>query len=223
MDLDGVAIETRRSARAKRLQIRIDSAKRQAILVIPSGATLTDAEKFARAHEAWIRRELSSLPCQVPFVPGAIVPIEGEPTELVFDPALGTKVERTTAALVVGGRPVGFERRVLAWLKQYARARFLRETSDFAYQLGHTVPSLSLRDSRTRWGSCSSSGRMSLSWRLILAPPGVGRYVVAHESAHLVHMNHGPKFWATVDQLFPEHGPWRHWLRRHGDELRRYG
>lgn len=217
------AIVRRRNPRAKRLQLRIDGAARQAVLVIPDRISDRRAEQFLAEHMAWVTERLDALPAPIAFLPDAVIPVEGTPTRLLHRPALGSAAIFENGALALGGRSAGFARKVRAWLHHRARGRFRDEAHHFAERLGRVPAAVSLRDGKTRWGSCSSAGRIALSWRLILAPPAVRRYVIAHEVAHLVEMNHGRAFWDLVATLCGEVSEQRAWLRKNGESLRRYG
>ncbi|MEL6280973.1 MAG: M48 family metallopeptidase, partial [Pseudomonadota bacterium] len=134
----------------------------------------------------------------------------------------GVRPDFDAGRLDVGGPEVGIDRRVAAWLKEEARAWLLARAGVHAAQLGARFERIAIRDTTSRWGSCSASGALSFSWRLILAPDAVSDYVAAHEVAHLREMNHSARFWALVERLRPDWRAQRDWLRAHGADLHRY-
>ena len=133
----------------------------------------------------------------------------------------GGKLKLEGGRLLVSGPPEGAPGRARAFLKDAARAALVPAAHGYAEQVGRRAARITLRDTRSRWGSCSSEGALSFSWRLAMAPPEVLDYVAAHEAAHLVEMNHGPRFWALVERLRPDWRESRDWLRRHGGDLHR--
>ena len=134
-------------------------------------------------------------------------------------PGQGRAVHLTDEALLVPGDPAQLGRRVAAFLKTRARDRLAAASDHYAARLGRPYASLALRDTRSRWGSCTHDGRLMFSWRLAMAPPEVLDYVAAHEVAHLEHMDHSPDFWAATARLLPDYARHRGWLRTHGHEL----
>jgi predicted metal-dependent hydrolase len=167
---------------------------------------------------------LAAIPRGAPIVPGGSVPLHGRPHRIDWDPGRPRRIEVDGETLRVGGPREGLEGRVLRWLKAQALARLEAETRDLAATAEVPVTRVGVGDPSSRWGSCSSSGTIRYSWRLIMAPEFVRRATVAHEVAHLVHMNHGPDFHALVAQLLGEDpAPARKWLRREGAALQRVG
>ena len=164
----------------------------------------------------WLRQTRAGMPPLCVVEPGALLPVEGRPRRIV--PHDGRRVELTEALLLVPqGRPAGLL--VEAWLKHLAQARLSRACDRHAAALGRGFRALALRDTRSRWGSCTHDGRLMFSWRLAMAPPEVLDYVAAHEVAHLLHMDHSAAFWAATGRLMPDYARHRDWLRRHGHEL----
>jgi hypothetical protein len=215
--LPDIDITLRRSARARRFSLRLSALDGRVTLTLPARAPLRAAEDFARAHEDWLRKALARQPRRQVLAAGAVLPVEG--AALVLVPGPGRGVKRQGDSLVVGGDPATLGPRLAAWLKAQARDRLARAADRHAAALGRRVAGLTLRDPRSRWGSCTADGRLMFSWRLILAPPAVLDYVAAHEAAHLVEMNHAPQFWALVDGLCPGWPAQRDWLRREGAAL----
>ena len=213
-----VALTLRKSARARRISLRISQLDGRVTLTYPTGVPETDAISFARSKENWIRQHLQTHPSPTSIGFGQMVPVEGPPRRIVA--AEGRRVSLSEDQIAV---PEGGEARRLArFLKEVARDRLTGACDDYAAMLGRPYSSITLRDTRSRWGSCSSTGGLMFSWRLILAPPEVLHYVAAHEVAHLAEMNHSPAFWALVCRIYGPYDAPRRWLRDNGAELHRY-
>jgi predicted metal-dependent hydrolase len=219
-----VPIEIRPIRGARRLRLRYDDARGVLKLTCPVRTSRRAALAWALDQRDWIDTQLArSLPGE-PFVPDAIVSIEGRDIRLVWVESAPRSPRFDSDELRCGGPEAGFERRITAFLKRHATETMSREAQEFATVAGATVTGVSIGDAGTRWGSCTSEGRIRLSWRLILAPPEVRRYVVAHEVAHLVHLNHGAAFKALEARLFgPGLAEAKAILRRIGPRLRRLG
>ncbi len=215
-----VAITLRRSARARRISLRVSGLDGQVTLTLPRGVSEAEALAFARSRAAWLRERLAARPEAVRVTAGTVLPVEGAARRIV--PVPGRQVVLGAGLLQVPGPEAVLARRLEAWLRAQARDRLAAASDRYAALLGRGFSRLSLRDTRSRWGSCSSRGTLSYSWRLILAPPEVLDYVAAHEVAHLAEMNHSPAFWAEVARLCPGYQAPRAWLRREGAALHRY-
>ncbi len=222
-------IELRRSPTARRLILRVRGATRDAVLTVPRRTSLADALSFAERQAAWVGARLKRLPQPVFFEPGAIIPLRGEPTLIVSRPdARGVAWIEATAfgevgqALHVAGDPRHMERRVLDFLRREGRRDLGRAVGEATAGIGRPAPSFTLRDTTSRWGSCTAAGKLNFSWRLILAPSFVLDYLAAHEVSHLVHMNHGPQFWALCRRLNADVDRAEAWLNAHGARLHRY-
>ena len=220
-------VAVRFSHRAKRISLHIKTTGNSAVLVVPNGVLIGDAERFACRHAGWLARNLACRPLPVPFEPGAQVPILGVPHLIRHCPERRGGVwldpNSDSDAIWVSGAPKHLSRRVTDWLRRRARDEITRCARTHAHRLNRAIARISIRDTTSRWGSCSSRGNLSFSWRLVLAPERVLDYVCAHEAAHLVEMNHSPAFWRMVEELV---GNWREprtWLNRNGSELHRYG
>lgn len=216
--LPDLALTLRRSARARRISLRVSALDGRVILTLPAGVPEAEALAFARSRADWIRRALDSRPDGAEIGIGATLPVEGAPRRIVA--AAGRRVDLRADEIAVPADAAG--PRLRAWLTDLARDRLTLAADHYAAALGCCYSRLSLRDTRSRWGSCSAGGALSFSWRLVLAPPPVLRYVAAHEAAHLAEMNHSPAFWTQVERI---HGPFdapRLWLRTHGAGLHRY-
>lgn len=212
------------SARATRLRLRVDPRTRAVLLTVPKRVSQRRALAWAAGHEAWIAAQLADIPPDVGFAPGGEVPLYGLPHRLDWDPARPRRIERGEGRLVAGGPREGLERRLLRWLQAHARDVLNRETREYSLRAGVKASRVGIGDPVSRWGSCSASGGIRYSWRLILAPESVRRATVAHEVAHLVHLNHGPEFHALVERLYgADPRPARRWLKREGAALHRIG
>jgi predicted metal-dependent hydrolase len=184
---------------------------------MPARARESEAVAFARAQEGWIRAALARMPATVGVALGADIPVEGHLLKIVSGAGRSVRIEE--GQLVVPGDPARVAARVAAYLKVRARDRLVQASDHYASQIGRRVAQVSLRDTRSRWGSCSADGSLMYSWRLIMAPPRVLDYVAAHEVAHMLEMNHSPRFWAVVERLFPHWQVERNWLKRKGGAL----
>ena len=151
---------------------------------------------------------------------GGQIPVLGQMREIV--PGQGRRVQLSDQQIAVPGSPAQVGRKLGAYLKQLARSELAFASDRYAEALGKRYTKLTLRDTRSRWGSCSSAGALMYSWRLIMAPAEVLSYVAAHEVAHLAEMNHSPRFWAHVDTLYGDPKAPKAWLRQHGHDLHRY-
>jgi predicted metal-dependent hydrolase len=221
-------IRLRRHRRARRYTLRIHPTDREAILTMPPRGTIAEAKEFANLHGGWIAARLGRLPKAAPFQPGTVVPLRGVPHRLVHRAGeRGTVWTETRDSgekiLCAAGGVEHMDRRVHDFLKREARKDLLKAAQLHAAELGVRVRRISIRDQSSRWGSCTSAGSLSFSWRLILAPPFVLDYLAAHEVAHLVEMNHSPRFWKVVDKVCASVDRAKTWLDTHGNDLHRYG
>ncbi|HEY4775574.1 MAG TPA: SprT family zinc-dependent metalloprotease [Xanthobacteraceae bacterium] len=221
-------VRLRRHTRARRYTLRIHAATREIVLTMPARGSLREAMAFAERHGGWIAARLGRLPEPAPFVDGTHVPWRGLPHRITHRPGLRGTVWRETAAdgqslLCVAGEAPHLARRVVDYFKREAQRELETASYFHARALGVTVRSVSVRNQTSRWGSCSTTGALSFSWRLILAPPPVLDYLAAHEVAHLVEMNHSQRFWRILRQLCPDLDRAKAWLDAHGGELHRYG
>lgn len=245
-------VELRRSPRARRISLKVSHTRRAAILTMPRFIQLKDAGDFLARHFDWLKRQTERMPKPVMFQDGAAIPLRGIIHRLEFvgperkrgvvwqvpgngmavwrgqwDPArehaMGTGLPMSLLPrLCVAGEYAHAPRRLEDWLKAQARKDLTERANAHAANLGVVPRRISVRDQSTRWGSCSCSGALSFSWRLIFAPAFVLDYVAAHEVAHLREMNHGPRFWRLVKETMPQMREARHWLRVYGAELHRF-
>ncbi|HEV2335826.1 MAG TPA: SprT family zinc-dependent metalloprotease [Stellaceae bacterium] len=220
----GAPLSIRVNPRARRLLLRVDAASRQVELVLPTGVAAEHGLKFLAAQRGWIAARLETLPTPVPFALGAIVPVFGLPHRIAreTDPA-APPVAIQGGEIRVRGDPVHLARRVRDHLVGLARTELSRRARLFAARIGRKVARVGVRETTSRWGSCSAQGALSFSWRLVLMPEAVIDYVVAHEVAHLAEMNHGPRFWRLVRTLVPDSATARAWLKRHRSGIFAYG
>jgi hypothetical protein len=209
--------------RARRITLRLDKTSGRLRLTLPPGVSEREGLRFAARQEGWLRRRLAELPQAVPFVDGAELPILGVPHRIVHRPEARRGVWRAAGELHASGQAEHLPRRIRDFLKAEARREIAPRAHELADRVGRPVGRITLRDTVSRWGSCSARGDLSFSWRLVLAPESVLHYVVVHEVAHLRHMNHGAQFWALVDRLMDDPETPKAWLRRHGASLMRYG
>src|ERR1700756_2995211 len=222
------AIRVRRHRRARRYTLRTHPTDREAILTMPPRGTIVEAREFAQIHGGWIAARLGRLPKAAPFQAGTVVPLRGVPHRIVHRAGeRGTVWTETRDSgdkiLCVAGDVEFIDRRVHDFLKREARRDLQRSAEAYACALGVRVKRLSIRDQSSRWGSCTSAGSLSFSWRLILAPSFVLDYLAAHEVAHLVEMNHSPRFWRVVARICPSVERAKGGLANSGNDLPRYG
>lgn len=220
-------IEIKRHGSARRYTIRVREATRDIVLTMPPRGKLSRARSFAERNVAWITMRLKRLPGPVPFADGQTIPLRGVPHRIVHRPqARGTVWTEQTpdgALLCVAGKTSHVARRIRDYLKQEARRDFQAASRHYAATLDVTIRSISIRDTASRWGSCSYNGALSFSWRIILAPPLVLDYLAAHEVAHRIELNHSKRYWKVVDSIFAERARAEKWLRTQGTSLHRYG
>lgn len=213
-----VDILLRRSARARRLSLRVSQIDGRVTMTLPNGVSEQDAKRFAREKSEWISGALARRGESVEVGPGAFLPIEGVSREVTA--GAGRSARLLPGSIMVPESRAGPA--AAALLKHLARDRLFDAVERHAGAVGRTFGRVTLRDTRSRWGSCSSEGNLMFSWRLILAPPNVLDYVAAHEVAHLVHMDHSSNFWGVVATLCEDYTVPRAWLRREGHGLHRY-
>jgi predicted metal-dependent hydrolase len=213
-----VPLVLRRSGRARRISLRISQLDGRVTLTLPNGVPEDEALDFARTKETWIRGHLAQNPDTVPVRFGTALSVDGALRTIV--PVSGRRIRLGAQEIGVPGDHPG--PRLERYLKEMARDRLAGASDHYAAALGRSYSRITMRDTRSRWGSCSSQGALMYSWRLILAPVAVLNYVAAHEVSHLAEMNHSPAFWAQVAALYGDHRDARTWLRNNGSGLHRY-
>lgn len=221
---DTMPVTFLRSARARRASLRVDSARRRIVLTAPLRMARGTAVDFAQAQSGWIAARLKRLPDVKPFADGAEVPLFGQAHRIRHRQDRRGTVWREGLEIHVAGRLEHLPRRLRDWLTAELKARLVPLVHTKAQRVERPVKRITVRDSRSRWGSCGPDATLSFSWRLVFAPPEVLDYLVAHEVAHLVHLNHGPRFWALARTLcdVPIEGP-QTWLKKNGEVLLQYG
>lgn len=212
---------------ARRMILRIDRRTGGATLTLPRGVARFRAEQFVQSQAGWLEARLKALPPRVSFADGATVPVRGV-MHRVRHAGSGRGATRLEAGpdgpvLIVHGTPDALPGRVLRFLKGEALADLTLASRRHATALGVTIGRISVKDTVSRWGSCSSRGDLAYSWRLILAPPFVLDYLAAHEVAHRLEMNHSARYWRHVRLLVPDFRVAEDWLNRHGPALHHYG
>ena len=214
--LPGVEVALRRSARARRMTLRVGRADGRVTLTLPPRQDLAEARRFAESHAAWIAAQVEAAPSPRRISVGGAVPLLGRETPVV---AGGGRAARLQGGAIAVPEDERAGPRVKALFQTLARTHLAAAVDRYAARLGKTPGALTLRDTRSRWGSCSSRGDLMFSWRLVMAPEAVLDYVAAHEVAHLAHMDHSQRFWAEVEGLMPDYARRRDWLRREGAAL----
>jgi len=231
LEVAGTPVTLKVNRRARRVSLRLDRTRREIVATAPSQRRLPEAAAFARERAGWIAQRIAELPAATPLHPGLTLEVFGEPVRLEagsgrakWIPAAGGEPARITAM----GDGEGYARAVILMLKKRALAVLGERTEVYAAMLGAAPPKVTVADAKGRWGSCRPGIRggpaaIRYSWRLALAPYEVADYVAAHECAHLLELNHGPRFWAHVKALVGEAKPHRDWLRAEGARLHAFG
>lgn len=231
LEVAGATVRLKINARARRVSLRLDRTRREIVATAPSARRLAEAAAFARDREGWIAARFRELPAEQAIAPGLTIALFGEPCELAsherparFEPA----TETTPARILARGEGEAYAAAVVRTIRREALKVFAARTAFHAGRLGARLPTVTVTDTRGRWGSCRAGApgkppAIRLSWRLALAPYAVADYVVAHECAHLLEMNHGPRFWAHVKTLVGDHRSFREWLKDHGARLHAFG
>jgi predicted metal-dependent hydrolase len=221
-------VRMRRHRQARRYTLRIHAATREVVLTMPPRGTIKEAKEFAQKHGGWIAARLGRLPEATPFAHGMMVPLRGGSHRIVHRRGARGTVWMETASdgqrlLCVAGDAPHIDRRIKDFLRREAKRELEAASRRYAERIGARIKRLSVRDQSSRWGSCSTNGALSFSWRLILAPAFVLDYLAAHEVCHLVEMNHSPRFWRLVQRIYPNFERAKAWLDVHGTDLHRYG
>ena len=222
-DVDGVStpVKILRNPRAKRATLTVSRVTGRATLSMPPEMPFAEARDFVDAHRNWLSKRVNAAPDAEPFRFGMTIPFRGQDHRVAARTGRGVRVEN--GEIRVAASDDALPRVLERWLREQARMRLYERSTAHAAALGVTFSKLSVKDTRSRWGSCSSAGALSYSWRVILAPDEALDYLAAHEVAHLREMNHSARFWAHVEHLCPDYQYHRDWFRIHGAELHRYG
>lgn len=215
------SVRVRRNPRARRISVRVDAGDGSIALTVPWHTSVERGIGFVRGQRDWLKARLAAIPDRVEFAPGSRFSFMGQ--QVMVARAERGPTHLADGVLHVAGAPEFAARRVRDWLKAQARRTLAEKAHALAARNGRKVAAIRIRDTRTRWGSAATDGTLAFSWRLVLAPPEVLDYVVAHEVAHLTHMNHGAEFWALVARLCPGFEQPRQWLAANGAHLLRHG
>ncbi len=218
-DLEEFQIKIKPHSRAKRMKLRYDASSECAVITVPIYSSVSDATRFARRHLDWLRTQKNTSPSRVLLMPGHIIPIQGRDKVIRHVPQDIPQVKISDHEIVVGGTLEGLPTRLENHLKKLARKEIEPIARNMATITYKHFKRIQIRDTKSRWGSCSSTGTLSFSWRLIMTPPEILEYVVAHEIAHLSEMNHSNRFWKIVDDLVIDAKKSRRWLRSEGQKL----
>lgn len=212
--------------RARRISLRLDTARREAVAVAPTARLLPKAAAFALDRAGWVAAHLSRLPKMIALAPGAVIPLRGAPHKLVMTKGRAPAyIEPGSPASIVVAAPDAetFASRVRRFLAAEAKKDLLASVEVHARTLKVTWKSITVKDTKSRWGSCNSDGALCFSWRVVLAPPHILDYLAAHETAHLRELNHSRRYWAHVARCMPDYDKAEAWLRKHGAALHAVG
>lgn len=218
-----IATIIRTSSRARRLSLRVTPYPLQAELVIPYGYNRAKALAFMASKQSWIMERAGSFLPHVPLIPGTLIPVLGIETTILHTHSMRGISRWENSNLYISGLPEHCEERVERILKKILHSEVQRQVEYYARLLGCNYNKISLRQTSSRWGSCSSTGNLSFCWKLVFAPLPILHYVIAHEVAHLRELNHSPRFWQLVSTLCPDFAQQRVWLKENGLVLHRYG
>lgn len=219
-------VTVKRSQRARRVALRLDPRERTVNLVVPSRMPLEKAFYFAKTHEKWVREALQNLEPPILFEDGAVLPIFGKNVtiKILRDPSLKkTSIIRTPRTLIVYTYQDDPSNRIMTYLKKIAREGLKDMAEEKAMIIRRRISSVTVRDTKSRWGSCAHDRSLSFSWRLIFAPMAAIDYVVAHEVSHLIHMDHSEGFWKLCEALSDHYEKGKTWMHENGNQLMRYG
>ncbi len=213
----------KRHAKAKRICLRYNPTKHAISLTLPRHTKVSDGMNFLNQKTQWLLETLAEMPLKKQIKPGVVIPLLGERVRIKHEPKLGRRqFALMDDTLYINGERECFPLRVTEALKKIAAVRIRDMAMKDANKIGRRINRISVRDTRSRWGSCSSTANLSFSWRLVFAPREVMEYVVAHEVAHLRYMDHSNNFWNLVEYLCPNHEVAKEWLRDHGKHLYRF-
>ncbi|MBM6593851.1 M48 family metallopeptidase [Microvirga pudoricolor] len=221
-------VALKRRPTAKRITLRVSNATGEVVLTIPERTDVGMAQRFADSHGNWIATRLAKVPARVLFQPGALVPLRGVPHRIVHWSTIRGTTQATidedgTPIIAVTGELPHVARRIEEFLAAEARKDFTVAVKRHTAALGVSAKRITVRDTKSRWGSCSAKGALNFSWRLIMAPPFVLDYLAAHEVAHLRELNHSPRFWRHVHGICPRTDEAEEWLKIYGSALHRFG
>lgn len=209
--------------RARRLTLRIDAGGQGLRITVPPGLRRGEVEKFLHRHQSWLEQRLAKVPDRPQVRPGIKLPVYGVPHMIVHEPGKRGTVsvgsDENGPTLVIHGDRVHLPRRLTDYLKREAKREIEALVEKHTAKVGRKAKAVRFKDTSSRWGSCTSDGNLSFSWRIMMAPRPVINYLVAHEVAHLKEMNHGPKFWKLCEELCPDTERCKAWLKKNGSAL----
>lgn len=219
IEIGGMKVTIKLHAKARRLTLRYDAKKEHFVLSSPKRASKKSMVEFVTESENWMRKQVVVTPQATVLKPGSFLPLEGKERLIIHTEAPGVEIVLTDDTITVKCREARFPRALDRFIRQRAHNIITSLSHKKAMELGRSIQSIQLRDTTTRWGSCTHDGKLSFSWRLIMAPAEIIDYVVAHEVAHLAVFDHSPKFWATCRTLTPHTTFGKHWLQQNGSTL----
>ena len=226
LSISGLAwpLELRPHPRARAMRLRLDEARERLVLTFPRRMGRRTVLDWALGQGEWVDRQLAHVQPGEPFVSGSTIPLEGRAIKLQWLESLPRNPALVDDVLRCGGPEAAFAGRIERYLRGLARHRLSEATAAMAEKAGVSVRAVAVGDASSRWGSCSSGGSIRYNWRLILAPPHLLSWVVAHEVAHRRHMDHGPAFKSLEAQLYGGNvAAARTELRALGPRLKRVG
>ena len=231
LEVAGAVVTLKINRRARRVSLRLDRTRRQIVATAPSARRLPEAAAFARERASWIAERLAELPPPAPVRPGIMLEVFGETVRLEAGSGRARWIEAEGGEphrIAAMGEGEGYARAVILMVKKRSLVVLTDRTAHYAARLGAPMPKVAIMDAKARWGSCragrhGAAGSIRYSWRLALAPFAVADYVAAHECAHLLELNHGPRFWGHVKALVGDERPHRAWLRAEGARLHAFG
>lgn len=225
LDIGGRALPIRFTVRkrAHRLRLRINDLEERLDITLPRGVREAEGLEFAEENISWISQQFKSLPTRISFVDGATIPVCNQDHVICHLPGRRGRTVSEFGELKVYGDQAHLARRVRDWFHAESRRIIRPKLDEAAAMIEKHAGKLSIREMRTRWASCSDRGDFSFAWRLIMAPEDVIDYVIAHEVAHLIHMDHGREFWALVKEIDPQASDGKRWLKKYGSDLHRFG
>lgn len=218
----GFPLKVVKSARAKRLTLRIDQQERQPVLTLPARCSTKRAVEFVLSYKDWIEQALNKLPETQKFTNGTQISFFGRQLTICHAPEKRCGVREENGRLFVSGREEFLHRRVKDYLKKQAQTELWALSKEQADKLNCPLKDVTIKDTKSRWGSCSSLHNINYNWRISLAPQHVIAYLVAHEVSHLKYQDHSGAFWKCVAELYPQAEEGKHWLRQHGKDLYLY-
>jgi predicted metal-dependent hydrolase len=209
--------------RARRLTLRIDSGGRGLRVTVPPGVSKREVDRFLERHHGWLEQRLAKVPERPQVRPGIKIPFRGVPHRIVHEPGtrgtVSVSADENGPVLIVHGERKHLPRRLADFLKREAKREIDALVEKHTASVGRRAKAVRFKDTTSRWGSCTADGSLSFSWRIMMAPPAVIDYLVAHEVAHLKEMNHGPRFWKLCGELCPTTERCKAWLKRNGNAL----